>query len=246
MLRKYLVATPIATPTTEVQAPPTRSPRMRDPRPHRSGPVGTGLTPASTSSGPANTGLTPASTSHSQVGLMPAALTGMPAAGSHGPTALPPLPADLVFTFSYVSWQAAAARGWYMPEDRLARALVSHERIARLLVSDLMRSLPIKLLRDITHRNRSPEPFPSDQATQLMSPLRLRRNYPTSIAAVQRACQAYDRALQRRAHAMGLKEPALITANPLMAGFAKFDWAGPVTFFAHDDWLPSPLPKSRG
>ena len=174
---------------------------------------------------------------------MPAALTGMPAAGSHGPTALPPLPADLVFTFSYVSWQAAAARGWYMPEDRLARALVSHERIARLLVSDLMRSLPIKLLRDITHRNRSPEPFPSDQATQLMSPLRLRRNYPTSIAAVQRACQAYDRALQRRAHAMGLKEPALITANPLMAGFAKFDWAGPVTFFAHDDWLAYPLHK---
>lgn len=149
--------------------------------------------------------------------------------------------ADVVFTYSYVSWQAAAERGWYMPEDRLAKALVSHERVGRLLVSDLMRSLPAKLLRDgLAARRGNRFPFPSSPSRQLMSPVRLRREYPTSIAGVRRACAAYDRALERRARRMGMREPALITANPLMAGFAEFAWAGSVTYFAHDDWLSYP------
>jgi glycosyltransferase involved in cell wall biosynthesis len=150
--------------------------------------------------------------------------------------------ADVVFTYSYVSWQAAAERGLFMPEDRLAKALVSHERIGRLLVSDLMRSLPAMLLRDglaTLQRNRAP--FPSSPARQLLRPVRLRREYPTSIAGIRRACAAYDRALERRAQAMGMRKPVLITANPLMAGFAEFSWAGSVTYFAHDDWLSYPL-----
>jgi teichuronic acid biosynthesis glycosyltransferase TuaH len=182
----------------------------------------------------------PVTIDHSRLAID--SLTAERSLGSSKPAALPPALPDLVFTFSYMSWQAAAERGWYMPEDRLAKALVSHERVGRLLVSDLMRSLPAKLARDILSRGSSAhEPFPADESTRLMSPLRLRRNYPTSIAAVQRACAAYDRALERRARQMGLREPFVITANPLMAGFAKFDWAGPVTFFAHDDWLAYPL-----
>jgi teichuronic acid biosynthesis glycosyltransferase TuaH len=149
---------------------------------------------------------------------------------------------DLVFTFSYVSWQAAAARGWFATEDRLARALVSESRIDRLLVSDLVRSLPAKLARDAVARARgSAVPFSSDASRRLMRPTRLRRDYPTSISGVERACARYDRQLERAARAMGLREPAVITVNPLMAGFATFRWAGPVTFFAHDDWLAYPL-----
>jgi teichuronic acid biosynthesis glycosyltransferase TuaH len=146
--------------------------------------------------------------------------------------------ADIVFTYSYVSWQAAAERGWFMPEDRLAKALVSHDRVGRLLVADLMRSMPAKLLREAAAAATGRRfPFPSSASRQHMRPVRLRREYPTSIAGVRRACAAYDRALQRRARRMGMREPALITANPLMAGFAEFAWAGPVTYFAHDDWL---------
>jgi teichuronic acid biosynthesis glycosyltransferase TuaH len=149
---------------------------------------------------------------------------------------------DLVFTFSYVSWQAAAARGWFMPEDRLARALVSEPRIDRLLVSDLVRSLPAKLARDAVARARGGGvPFPSEPSRRLLQPVRLRRDYPTSIAGVERACARYDRQLERAARQMGLREPAVITGNPLMAGFGAFKWAGPVTFFAHDDWLAYPL-----
>ena len=149
--------------------------------------------------------------------------------------------ADVIFTYSYVSWQAAAARGWFMPEDRLARALVDHERVGRLLVADLMRSLPAKLARDAVARVRGGAyPFPSSERVRLVSPVRVRREYPTSISPVERACARYERVLRREAQAMGMRRPAVITANPLLAGFGRFEWAGPVTFFATDDWLAYP------
>ena len=159
-----------------------------------------------------------------------------------GASANPSGGADVVFTYSYVSWQAAAARGWFMPEDRLARALVDHERIGRLLVADLMRSLPAKLARDSVARVRGGSyPFPSSDRVKLVSPVRMRREYPTSIPAIERACARYERVLRREAEAMGMSRPAVITANPLLAGFGRFGWAGPVTFFATDDWLAYPL-----
>ena len=144
----------------------------------------------------------------------------------------------MVFCFSYLSWQAAADRGWFGTEDRLARGLLVHERVERLLVCDLMRSLPAKLLRDCQMRAAGREAtFPGSSSARLLRPMRLRRDYPTSIDGARRACAALDRALQREARHMGLRKPAVIVANPLLAGFAEFAWAGPVTFFATDDWL---------
>jgi teichuronic acid biosynthesis glycosyltransferase TuaH len=151
---------------------------------------------------------------------------------------LPATCGDVVFCFSYLSWQAAADRGWFGTEDRLARGLLVHERVERLLVCDLMRSLPAKLLRDCQVRAAGREAtFPRSGSARLLRPMRLRRDYPTSIDGVRRACAALDRALEREARRMGLREPAVIVANPLLAGFAEFAWAGPVTFFATDDWL---------
>ncbi|HST55139.1 MAG TPA: glycosyltransferase [Solirubrobacteraceae bacterium] len=146
---------------------------------------------------------------------------------------------DVVFTFSYLSWQAAADRGWFGSEDRLALGLLAHERVERLLVCDQARSLPVMLLRDLQtpRKARDAAHFPASESAQLLRPARWRREYPTSIAGVERACAAYDRALRRGAKQMGLDEPAVITANPLIAGFAKLDWAGPVTFYLTDDWL---------
>jgi glycosyltransferase involved in cell wall biosynthesis len=145
---------------------------------------------------------------------------------------------DVVFCFSYLSWQAAADRGWFGTEDRLARGLLVHERVERLLVCDLMRSLPAKLLRDCQVRAAGREAtFPRSGSARLLRPMRLRRDYPTSIDGVRRACAVLDRALEREARRMGLHQPAVIVANPLLAGFAELGWAGSVTFFATDDWL---------
>ncbi len=145
---------------------------------------------------------------------------------------------DVVFCFSYLSWQAAAHRGWFGTEDRLARGLIEHQRVARLLVCDQMRSLPAMLVRDLmSRRGDAGAAFPASSQAQLLRPVRLRREYPTSIAGMERAAGAFDRIARRAARRMGLVEPAVIIANPLLAGFAELKWAGPVTFFAADDWL---------
>jgi teichuronic acid biosynthesis glycosyltransferase TuaH len=145
---------------------------------------------------------------------------------------------DVVFTFSYVTWQAAAQRGWFMPEDRLARSLVSHRLVRRVLVCDPMRSFPVKLLRDLTTRDTVP--FPAGERARLLQPVRLRRHDPTSPASVERAVAAYERALRRTVERMGLEDPTVITAHPLLAGFLDCSWARAVTFYATDDWSAYP------
>jgi len=147
---------------------------------------------------------------------------------------------DVVFTFSFVTWQAAARRGWFMPEDRLAKALVSHHRVRRVLVCDLMRSLPIKLVRDLLTPARERAEFPAGERARLVQPVRLRWRDPTSLGGVRRMAAAYDHALARAVARGGLREPAVITAHPLLAGFAECAWARAVTYYAIDDWAASP------
>jgi teichuronic acid biosynthesis glycosyltransferase TuaH len=151
---------------------------------------------------------------------------------------------DVVFTFSFVSWQAAARRGWFMPEDRLAKALVSHRRVRRVLVCDLMRSLPVKLARDLLTPADQRVDFPKGERAGLVQPVRLRRHDPTSLGGVRRMAAAYDRALARAVARGGLREPTVITAHPLLAGFAECAWARAVTYYAIDDWAAS-LPHRR-
>jgi glycosyltransferase involved in cell wall biosynthesis len=145
---------------------------------------------------------------------------------------------DVAFAFSYLTWDAASRRGWFGTEDRLARALVTHERVGRLLVCDCVRSLPLKLVRD--RLSRGGERFPSDERRHLLAPVRLRRTDPTSSRGVKRTFAAYDRAMERSAAAMKLDAPVVITTNPLLAGFAELSWARAVTFYALDDWSVHP------
>lgn len=151
---------------------------------------------------------------------------------------------DVVFTFSYVSWQAAAQRGWFMSEDRLARALVTHRRVRRVLVCDVMRSLPIKLARDLLTSEHARAQFPTGERARQLRPVRLRRGDPTSLGGVRRMAAAYDEAMRRAAERMGLRDPVVITAHPLIAGFAELSWARAVTFYAIDDWTAYP-PRRR-
>jgi teichuronic acid biosynthesis glycosyltransferase TuaH len=149
-----------------------------------------------------------------------------------------PAGGDVVFAFTHLTWDAASRRGWFGSEDRLAKGLLTHERVSGLLICDRARSLPLKLLRErFSHRGL---PFPADERRRLLAPVRLRRTDPTSRRGVRRACAAYDRAMERGAAAMGLEAPAVITTNPLLAGFAELSWARAVTFYALDDWSVHP------
>ena len=75
---------------------------------------------------------------------------------------------------------------------------------------------------------------------RLHEPLRLRRTDSTRIAAIERSCRRYERSVRDAAAELGLEAPAVITAHPLMAGFGRFDWAGPVTYYANDDLTAYP------
>lgn len=145
---------------------------------------------------------------------------------------------DVVYTLSNATWQAAVRRGFFMPEDQLLRSLIVSDRVGRLLICNHARSLPIKLLRDLTGSDRAP--FPSDERTALIEPLQLRRVDPSSIRGVTRAFASYDRTLERAVRRHGLSNPVVITGHPLVAGFSPLAWARSVTWYAIDDWAEHP------
>lgn len=145
---------------------------------------------------------------------------------------------EVVFTFSYLSWSAAASRGWFGTEDRLAKGLVEHEGVRRVLICDRARSLPVKLLRE--RLGREGTPFPASDHRRLFAPVRLRRSDPSSLGGVARAFAAYGRSIERGALDMGLESPVVITTHPLVAGFADLSWARAVTYYALDDWTEHP------
>ena len=149
-----------------------------------------------------------------------------------------PATGEVVFTFSSLSWGAAARRGWFGTEDRLARTLVEHEGVRRVLICDRSRSLPLKLVRDRFAADA--ETFPTDENTRLLSPVRLRRGDPTSLRGVERGFAAYGRAMERGARRMGLEDPVVITTHPLVAGFADLSWARSVTYYGLDEWTVHP------
>lgn len=147
----------------------------------------------------------------------------------------------MIFTFSYVSWEGAQRRGMCFAQDRLAQTLLDNQRVGRLLVCNLPRSLPVKLVKD---RLRPGHEFPTRDDARLFEPLRLRRRDPRSTRALERWFSAYDRRLRQAALRFGMERPAVITAHPLIAGFPRLSWAGPVTFYATDDWAAYPRTKA--
>jgi teichuronic acid biosynthesis glycosyltransferase TuaH len=145
-------------------------------------------------------------------------------------------PVDVIFTFSYMTWATAAARGWYGAEDRLLRTLLDHPRVGRVMVCSHLRSAPLKAARDLLARDVPPLP----PHAHLVEPTRLRRIDPTGERALRRTYGRYDRLLEREARRLGFAAPVVVTAHPLIAGYADFSWARAVTYYAIDDWTAHP------
>ena len=172
-------------------------------------------------------------------------MTGVRAGVAVSVAARPPAPVstaraqhDVVFTFSYVTWDGAQRRGMHFAQDRLVATLLRDARVGRLIVADWYRSAPVKLAR--TALLRDDQPLPDRPGASRHQPVRLRRRDPVGLAAVERSLRAYDRRLQRAVIRAGLERPAVITMHPLIAGFAPLDWAANVTFYASDDWSAAP------
>jgi teichuronic acid biosynthesis glycosyltransferase TuaH len=149
---------------------------------------------------------------------------------------------DVVFTFYQETWANAAGREAYMAGPRLLASLMAEHSVRRLLVANPYRSAPAQWARRLS--GRRPVPFPTSGEHALVEPKRLRRRDPTSVRALARVYEAYDRILEAAAARLGADRPAVITTNPFVAGFSPMRWAGNVTFYAWDDW-PSGLPVRR-
>jgi glycosyltransferase involved in cell wall biosynthesis len=143
----------------------------------------------------------------------------------------------VIYTFDDMTWAAAQERGMCFPQDQLVLSLLDDPEVERLLVCDRPRSAPVKLVKDVVQR---PAKFESSERARLWQPLRLRRQDPTSIAGLERAYARYDQRLRRVAERFGMERPAIVTSQPLLAGFAELEWAGPVTLFASDDLAAHP------
>lgn len=145
--------------------------------------------------------------------------------------------ADFVFTFSYETYSDAVRRGMMRPPDRILASLMRSPEVRRLLVADPFRWLPRVAATPLLDRDVR---FPPGRRMSLHRPVRMRRDDPTDLGAVDTAYRSYDRSLHRAARRLELVLPYVLTTNPLVAGFAPFEWASEVTFFARDDWSSSP------
>jgi teichuronic acid biosynthesis glycosyltransferase TuaH len=149
---------------------------------------------------------------------------------------------DLVFTFYQETWADAVGPVKFMTGPRLLATLMSEASVRRLLVANPYRSAPIQWARRLY--GQRPVSFPADSRCALVEPRRLRRRDPTTVRALERVYDAYDRILEGAAAGLGAERPAVITTNPFVAGFSPLRWASRVTFYAWDDW-PSGLPVRR-
>ena len=139
---------------------------------------------------------------------------------------------DVVLTLMG-TWQAAARRDFSFSEDRLAASLLGGRHARHVLICDSFRNGPRKLASAL--RGRTEAAFPESSLAAHYGPIRVGRAAPRSLKGTRRACAAYERGIRRAAARRGLEQPFVITANPLVAGFCDFSWAGPVTYYAWDD-----------
>ena len=142
---------------------------------------------------------------------------------------------DLVFTFWHETWTDTVHRQFFMTPDRFAQAILTRPDVGGLLIANPFRLGPLQRLRKLQGRRQEvlPErPYP----TAAVSPLRLRRRDGTDEAGLRRTYAAYDRQLRATAKKLGLNTPAIITTNPFYAAYGPQEWAGPVTYYAFDDW----------
>ncbi|KJL40334.1 glycosyltransferase [Microbacterium trichothecenolyticum] len=141
---------------------------------------------------------------------------------------------DVVFTFSYETYADAVSRGMMRPPDRILQSLMTSHEVDGLLVANPFRSWQSVIARSL--RGTDPE-LPAAPRRQLVTPVRLSRSDPLSIPRLVRAYRRYDEELRAHARRLGLRAPAVITTNPLVAAFSPMAWASTVTYFGRDDWL---------
>ncbi|RME29133.1 MAG: glycosyltransferase [Deltaproteobacteria bacterium] len=135
---------------------------------------------------------------------------------------------DVVFSFATETLDDAVRRGFARPPDRLLRTLADEPGVSLVLAADPTRWFASRLRR----------PLPSGLPERVIRvrSWRLRRREASDLDAVRRDVARREHRLFRAARRTGSDRPAVVSFDPLLAAFGDFDWCGPVTFYARDDW----------
>jgi glycosyltransferase involved in cell wall biosynthesis len=144
-------------------------------------------------------------------------------------------PRDVVFTYSLETLDDSRARGFARPPGRMLQTLLSSPRVGRVLVVDAERWLV-----SVVRHGRSRWPESLGPARPHLRPWRWTRNGPTDPVAIERHVGRTDATIARAVRRHGLTQPALITFDPLLAGYAPAAWARAVTYYGRDDWAGYP------
>lgn len=144
---------------------------------------------------------------------------------------------EVVFTFSYETWDDAVRRGMMRPPDRLAAALLADPEVRDVVIANPFRWLPGVVARRVLGRDAA---FPSAEGRRLVQPWRLDRQDPVDLRAVETRYRAYTDALARASRRAGHAAPVLLTTHPLVAGLGRTDWTARTVYFGRDDWTSFP------
>lgn len=145
--------------------------------------------------------------------------------------------ADLVVAGA--SWLDAVRRGGFMPPDRLIARVAGDRAFGRVLVVGDARSTPAMAARRLLGERRPPLPDGPPHRHQL-TPRRLRLRDPVDVGALARVHDRRARWIGRRAAQLGHFRPAVLSTDPFLCAFGDLGWAGPVTYYAWDDWAAHP------
>ncbi len=145
---------------------------------------------------------------------------------------------EVVFTFSYETWDDAVRRGMMRPPDRLASALIADPQVRDVVIANPYRWWPGVAARRILGTGAE---FPDVAGRRLLQPWRVRdRRDPVDLEALEARYRAYGSALARASRRAGHTRPVLLTTHPLVAGFGRTDWATRTVYFGRDDWTSFP------
>ncbi|TPX05130.1 glycosyltransferase family 1 protein, partial [Schumannella luteola] len=110
--------------------------------------------------------------------------------------------------------------------------------VREVIIANPYRWLPTLAARRAVARGAR---FPDLAGRHLVQPWRVRdRRDPLDPDALEARYRAYGDALGRAARRAGQRSPVLLTTHPLVAGFARPEWASRVVYFGRDDWTSYP------
>ena len=142
---------------------------------------------------------------------------------------------DVVFSLSTETLADLKIRGMMRPPDRFLQGLAGSPRVDGLMAVDAVR-----WWGSFLKHPRSPHIEGITGRVTHLRPWRMNRHERSDKAGVEAAIQRLERSIKRRVERAGMHRPAIVSFNPLLAGFGDFSWAGPVTFYARDDWASFP------